>query len=305
MAKFVKKIDVSIITVAYNSQNELEAWVKSIESSCRKYSYEMIVSDNTPTRVCEPVVKKLQNKYQNLIYVYNNANLGFSKGNNVGIKLSKGSYVLFLNPDMEVGEGTIDGMIDFLKDHPEAGTATPAVFLDNGELDDSCHRGFPTPWRAFCHFSGLSRLFPRIPFFSGYNLTYLNFSEVHEIDALAGSFLIVDRQLGEKLNWWDEDYFFYGEDIDFCYRIKKRGLKIYYVPEFQAVHHKGLSSGIKKVSKEKSKATRDVKIWATNQRFRAMEIFYGKHYKNKYPWFVTEVVLLGIKMKKVITLRSL
>lgn len=305
MAKSVKKIDISIITVAYNSQNELEAWAKSIEKSCRTYTYEMIISDNTPTRICEPIVKKLQKKYSNLIYTYNNANLGFSKGNNVGIRLSKGEYVLFLNPDMEVGVGTIDGIIDFLKNNPEAGTATPAVYLDNGQLDDSCHRGFPTPWRALCHFSGLSALFPKISFFAGYNMTYLDFTKTHEIEALAGSFLVVRRELGEKLKWWDEDFFFYGEDIDFCYRIKKMGLKIFYVPQFQATHHKGLSSGIKKISKEKSRATNEVKVWATNQRFRAMEIFYDKHYKKKYPWLVTQFVLTGIKLRRAMALRSL
>lgn len=305
MAKNVKEVDISIITVAFNSQNELEAWAKSIEGACKKYSYEMIISDNTPTDACQPVVRKLQKKYPNLIYKYNNANLGFSKGNNVGIKLSKGSYVLFLNPDMEVGAGSIDGMIDYLKANPNVGTATPAVFLDNGKLDDSCHRGFPTPWRALCHFSGLARLFPQVPLFAGYNLTYLDLDKEHEIDALAGSFLIVSRALGTRLKWWDEDYFFYGEDIDFCYRIKKLGLKIYYVPKFRAIHHKGLSSGIKKVSKEKSKATKEVKIWATNQRFRAMEIFYNKHYKKKYPWILTQLVLLGIKVRRIIALRSL
>ncbi|MFI5265488.1 MAG: glycosyltransferase family 2 protein, partial [Candidatus Levyibacteriota bacterium] len=104
---------------------------------------------------------------------------------------------------------------------------------------------------------------------------------------------------------WDEDYFFYGEDIDFCYRIKKMGLKIFFVPEYKAIHHKGLSSGIKKVSAEASKATLDTKIWATNHRFKAMEIFYNKHYKKKYPWIITKAVLLAIKLKHAMTLKNL
>ena len=306
MAKSIKNnIDVSVITVAYNSENEMPQWAESVVASCKKYSCEMIVTDNSPTRKCEAVIKKLQKKYPNLLYKYNDANLGFSRGNNVGIKMSSGSYVLFLNPDMVVEKGTIDGMIDFLKSHPEAGSATPAVFLHDGTLDDSCHRGFPTPWRALCHFSGLSRFFPKSKIFAGYNLTYLDFSKTHEIDALAGSFLLLKRELGESLKLWDEDYFFYGEDIDFCYRIIQKGLKIYYVPEFKALHHKGISSGIKKVSKNQSKATREVRLWATNHRFRAMEIFYNKHYKKKYPFLLTGLVLIAIKIKKQIAIRTI
>lgn len=223
-------IDLSIITVAFNSQNEMPQWIESIERTVKKYSFEIIISDNSLTPDTDKVIKKLKDKHLNITYVYNNANLGFSRGNNVGVKKSHGEYVLFLNPDMVVEEGTIDGMVSFLKKHPDAGTATPAVFLPSGRLDDSCHRGFPTPWRSFCYFSGLSKLFPKSKLFAGYNMTYFDFSKNHEVDSLAGSFLLVSRSLGNQLNWWDEDYFFYGEDIDFCYRIKKMGFKIYFVP---------------------------------------------------------------------------
>lgn len=302
---FMGKIDLTIITVAFNSQNEMQQWVESIEKTVKKYSFEIIISDNSPNRDTEKVVKKLQEKHPNVIYIYNDANLGFSRGNNVGVKKSHGEYVLFLNPDMVVEEGTIDGMVSFLKEHSDAGTATPAVFLPSGKLDDSCHRGFPTPWRSFCYFSGLSKMFPRLKLFAGYNMTYLDFQKTHEIDALAGSFLLVSSELGEKLKWWDEDYFFYGEDIDFCYRIKKMGLKIFFVPQYKALHYKGLSSGIKDTSKAVSQASIDTKIWATNQRFKAMEIFYNKHYKKKYPWILTQSVMLAIKIKKRLTLRRI
>ncbi|HMS22657.1 MAG TPA: glycosyltransferase family 2 protein [Candidatus Levybacteria bacterium] len=301
----MKTVDLSIITVAFNSQNEIKKWVESIEKTVSKYSYEMIISDNSPNSETEKVVLELQKKHPELIYIHNHGNLGFSKGNNVAIKKAKGKYFLFLNPDMEVGEGTIDGALSFLVEHNDAGSATPAVYLPNNKLDDSCHRGFPTPWNSFTYFSGLSRKFPRIKLFAGYNMTYLDLTKVHTIDALAGSFLIISRDLGEKLKWWDEDYFFYGEDIDFCYRIQKAGYKIYYLPEYKAIHYKGMSSGIKDVSKEVSKATIETRIWATNQRFKAMEIFYKKHYKKKYPWLVNTLVSVAIKTKHKMALKNL
>ncbi|MGE5041276.1 MAG: glycosyltransferase family 2 protein, partial [Candidatus Levyibacteriota bacterium] len=150
----------------------------------------------------------------------------------------------------------------------------------------------------------LSKMLPKSKLVAGYNMTYLDLSKTHEIDALAGSFLLVKRELGEKLHWWDEDYFFYGEDIDFCYRIKKMGLKIYFVPEYKALHYKGVSSGIKKVSENNSRATNDTKIWATNHRFKAMEIFYHKHYAKQYPWVVNKMVLSAIELKKTLALRK-
>ncbi|MGE5041971.1 MAG: glycosyltransferase, partial [Candidatus Levyibacteriota bacterium] len=190
----MKKVDLSIITVAFNSQGEISAWVESLVKTIKKYSFEMIISDNSPNHETEKVVQKLREKHKNLIYIFNDANLGFSKGNNVGVKKSSGEYVLFLNPDVIVEEETIDGIIDFLKEHPDAGTATPAVFLPNGELDDSCHRGFPTPWNSFTYFSGLSKMLPKSKLVAGYNMTYLDLSKTHEIDALAGSFLLVKRE---------------------------------------------------------------------------------------------------------------
>lgn len=301
----MKHIDISIVTVAFKSQNEITQWVEAIEKTVSKFSYEIIISDNSPDDETEKVVARLQKTRPHLLYKNNHANLGFSAGNNVGVKMSHGGHVLFLNPDMVVEEGTIDGMLEFMKEHEDAGSATPAVFLPDGRLDDSCHRGFPTPWNSFTYFSGLAKMFPKSKLFAGYNMTYLNLDATHEIDALAGSFLLVSRKLGEELKWWDEDYFFYGEDIDFCYRIKKKGLAIYFVPTYKAIHYKGMSSGIKKVSKDASQATLDTKIWATNQRFSAMEIFYKKHYKKKYPWIINELVFIAIKLKRTMTLRSL
>jgi GT2 family glycosyltransferase len=112
--------------------------------------------------------------------------------------------------------------------------------------------------------------------------------------------MLVPRFVGEKLGWWDEDYFFYGEDLDFCFRIKKAGYKIYFVPTFRALHLKGISSGIKKVSKEKTHASSATKKLATFHRFHAMEIFYDKHYKDKYPKIVNFLVLNGINFRRKI-----
>src|SRR3989344_4577388 len=179
----MKEVDVSVIVVTFNSEDTIENCIKAVEDTVRRHAFEIIVSDNSENLETEKVVSNILDK--NISYIHNNENLGFSKGNNVAVKKAKGKYVLFLNPDTVVYEKTIDGMLDFMDEHPEIGASTCFVELPNGKLDDSSHRGFPTPWGAFSHFSGLSKAFPKSKMFGGYNLSYLNTSKTHEVEALA------------------------------------------------------------------------------------------------------------------------
>jgi len=310
MGKFIKKrgIDLSIIIVSYNTKKLLEECIRSVQKTTKKIGFEIIVVDNASSDGSYQMLENLQKEKvfnKSLILIKSKENIGFSKGNNLGIKVSSGKYLLFLNPDTVVYEKTKDGMFEFMEQHPECGASTCFVELLSGKLDDSSHRGFPTPSRSFFHFSGISKVFKNIKLFNGYNLSYLDISKTHEIDSLAGSFMLVPFNVGDKLGWWDEDYFFYGEDIDFCYRIKKAGYKIYFVPEFKTLHLKGISSGIKSVSKDITKATNETKRRATHHRFNSMEIFYNKHYKKIYPKIVTYLVLVGIKIKRKIAERKI
>lgn len=294
--------DISIIIVSYNTKVFLQ---KCLESLCKnqpkKYLYEIIVVDNDSKDDSVAMVKA---EFPDVHLIENKENLGFSKANNVGIKQSTGRYVLFLNSDTEIEEGTLETMTAFMDMHKEAGAATCAVLMSNGKIDDASHRGFPTPWNAFCHFSGLSKLFPYSMTFNGYNMAWKDLDKVHSIDALAGAFMIVRREAGEKVQWWDEDYFFYGEDLDFCFMLKKHGWKVYYVPTTKILHYKGVSGGIKGVSKEVTTASKETRRRATLARFNAMKIFYTKHYRQIYPGIVTWVVMHAIAIKLWFTLRK-
>lgn len=290
-------VDLSIIIVNYNTKEFLKRCLNSILSSIDgKISYEIIVVDNNSSDQSTEMVKK---EFPQIKLIANKDNAGFSKANNQGIKISeKNRYVLFLNPDTIMQNQTIEQMLKFMDSNKIAGAATCKLIMLNGEIDDASRRGFPTPWNAFCHFSGLAGLFTKSKLFSGYNLGWMNLSETHEIDALAGAFMLVRRIAGEQVGWWDEDYFFYGEDIDFCYMLKQKGWKIYYVPTVFATHYKGVSGGIKSVSQELTTASEQTKKRATRWRFNAMRIFYNKHYKQKYPWIVNQLVNAGISIKE-------
>lgn len=296
-------MDISIIIVSYNTQEFTKKCIDSIyKSKLNDLKYEIIVVDNASS---DNTVKILKKHFPKIICIENKDNFGFSKACNQGVRDSSGRYLLFLNPDTEVDKDTIPYMISFMEKNKEAGASTCFVKLPSGKLDDGAHRGFPTPWNSFCYFLGLSRLFPQSKLFSGYTLGHLDLTKTHEVDSAVGAFMIVRRIAGDDTRWWDEDYFFYGEDIDFCYKLKEKGWKIYFVPKVSVLHHKGVSGGIKKQSKHISTADYQTKIIATNARFNAMRIFYKKHYKDKYPRLLSWFVLSAVEMKRKKALSSI
>lgn len=289
-------IDLSIIIVNYNTKEFLKKCIFSITKNVKDVSYELIIADNNSSDNSAEMVKK---EFPQIKLIVNKENVGFSKANNQGIKASRESkYVLFLNPDTIMQDQTIEEMLKFMDSHKDIGAATCKLIMPNGKIDDASHRGFPTPWNSFCHFTGLSRIYPKSLIFAGYNLGWMNLKKTHEIDVLCGAFMLVRRQAGEQVGWWDEDYFFYGEDIDFCYELKQKGWKIYYVPKVWITHYKGVSGGIKSVSKEISTASEETKRRATKWRFDAMRTFYNKHYEQKYPWIINFLVDKGILFRE-------
>ncbi len=292
-------LDLSIIIVSYNTAEITVGAVRSVIDTAKKISYEIIVVDNASTDGSVEAIKKL--KSSRVTVIQNKKNEGFSKANNIGVARAEGRYILFLNSDTVVHENTLDGMVEWMDENPKVGAATCKLVMPNGKLDDASHRGFPTPLRSLFHFSGIASIFPNSSFFNGYHLGWKDINKTHEIEALVGAFMLVRHKAGEDVGWWDEEYFWYGEDLDFCYRLSKNGWKIFYVPEYSTLHYKGVSGGLKKESREITQATKETKLKATNARFDAMKIFYKKHYINTYPRLITNLVFLGIDLKKFIT----
>lgn len=289
-----KKIDLSVIILNYNTKDLLQDCLQSVLKSKKSgFSYEIIVVDNASTDGSAAMVKK---EFAQVRLIQSNKNVGFAAGNNLAIPHISGRYVLFLNPDTIVFPNTFKEMIVFMDNHSRVGASTCRVELLNGKLDEGCHRGFPTPWNAFCHFTRLEKIFSKVKLFSGYSLGFLPLGTIHEIDACSGSFLFVRRKIGNSLEWFDEDYFWYGEDIDFCYRIKQKGWKIFYVPKVKIIHYKGAASGMKRQTRQISTATKKTRKKALTSSTEVMKIFYQKHYQEKYPKFINWLVRRGIDL---------
>lgn len=295
-------VDLSIIILNYNTKKLTLESIESIEKSYPEEvasgQYEVIVTDNASPDGSLEAFKdyKKQTKIKLFHVVDNGGNIGFAAGNNKGIPYAKGRYILFLNPDTVVYKKTFPFLLDFLEKHPDAGAVTCKVDLPKGGIDEASHRGFPTPWNAFTHFSGLEKAFPKNKLFSGYIQGWKDMNSTHEVDSITGAFLMIPRKVGEEVGWWDEDYFFYGEDLQFCYNIRKKGYKIYYVPQVSILHYGGVSSGIKNKKQSSTLTTADAerKKIMQGHRFNAMRIFYKKNYESKYPKLLTWFVHRGI-----------
>ena len=229
--------DLSIIIVNYNTEGLLADCLRSVfAAAAPKNGLDVIVVDNNSSDGSVPMVAK---QFKQVKLVRNKANLGFARANNEGFKITKGKYILFLNSDTVVKRYSLVKPLKFLKNHPKVGAITIKLVTADGSLDIDNHSGYPTPWASFTHFSYLSRLFPHSSIFNPYYLGLKKLNRIHTIPVAAGSFLMMPAKIFDQIGRWDEAYYFYGEDIDLCYRINQAGYKIIYYPKVSTLHLKG------------------------------------------------------------------
>ncbi len=290
---------LSIIILNLNTKDFLRDCLQSLSNSeLEKDRFEVIVSDNGST---DGSVEMVRTEFPRVKIVENGRNLGFAAGNNAGLlSISKNShYVLFLNSDTKVPPETLPEMLKFMDENNKVGASTCFIETRDGSIDWNCHRGFPTPSTSLSYFLGLHRILPRSKLFAGYYQTDKDLTTTHEVDGLEGAFMLVRREAGEQValseaKWWDEDFFFFGEDLDFCYRLKEKGWQIVYHPKVKIWHYKGGTHGFNNQGVvEFSKVDRRKLIESTTE---AMKLFYQKHYQDKYPFWLTEIVITAIKL---------
>lgn len=298
------KVILSVIILNYNSGKYLSQCLESIVKSNLNKGIEIIIVDNKSSDESFVLAQKVKNTNSNINFVFLplESNLGFAAGNNQGVKKisSDSKYVLFLNPDTTVEKDTLKGMINFFESDCKVDAATCFITLAlTGKMQPECHRGFPYPWRSFCHFSGLSKLFPHTKLFDGYFLGHLNMAKTHLVEACVGAFLMVKKSVGETIGWWNEKYFFYGEDLDFCYKLRQKKFRLYFVPDYKITHFQGVSSGLISKTKHISQASRETKIKSAKASTQAMRIFYQENLVEQYPFFLRPIIMAGIKLLEI------
>jgi GT2 family glycosyltransferase len=286
-------MDISFVITPWNCKDLLKATIDSVKKSKTKFTYEVIVYDHGST---DGSLEMLENEYPD-VKLIKGGDVGFAAANNEGLKISTGRYVVLLNADTEVSEDTIETMINFMDSRPDIGVATGKLVLAvSGKLDPACRRGFPTPWVSFARFSGLAKLFPKSALFNRYNMSYLSEDDEYEIDSCSGAFQMSRREVVDKIGYLDDTFYMYGEDIDWCYRAKEAGWKVYYYPKTVILHYKGYLSG-------KSKTKKRHNPRPTWEFHRAMVLFYDKHYKNKYPRIFRLFIKLAIWLRYLLIAR--
>ena len=257
-------MDLSVIIVSYNVKYFLEQCLVSVLKAAEGIDCEIFVIDNNSDDESCSMVK---NRYPGINLIINHTNRGFSAANNQAIKAAKGKYILILNPDTIVEEDTFSKCIDFMEIHPDAGALGVRMIDGKGRFLPESKRGIPYPATAFFKMTGLSYLFPKSILFNKYQLGYLDEMETNKADVISGAFMFLRKKAVHKTGLLDEDYFMYGEDIDYSYRLLKAGFSNYYFPGTTITHFKGQST-----------SKTDIKVTLTF--YRAMLIFVHKHLKD-------------------------
>ena len=276
---------LSIVIVNYNVEYFLEQCLRSVEVALRGIDAEVFVVDNNSV---DGSVEMLKAKFPQVKLIANKDNPGFAKANNQAIRQCSGEYVLLLNPDTVVEEKTFSTALNFMDQHPEAGSLGIKMIDGKGRYLPESKRGMPTPWTAFYKIAGLSTLFPRSKIFARYYLGHLSEDKNQEIEILAGAFMLLRREALDKVGLLDEDYFMYGEDIDLSYRILKGGYKNYYLADSSIIHYKGEST--------KKGSLNYVLIF-----YRAMIIFAQKHFSGRYAGIFSFFINLAIYLRAALS----
>lgn len=281
-------LDLGVVILNYNTRELLRACLRTVLASEGDFCYQVCVVDNAST---DGSAEMVRNEFPQAMLITSASNGGFSYGNNLGLRrfgfaedgAAAPRCALLLNPDTEVSPSALADMLAFMDAHPRCGVAGPKLVRLDGSLDLACRRSFPSPEISLYRMAGLSRLFPGSRRFGRYNMTYLDPDQVTQVDSVVGAFMLVRGEAIRQVGLLDETFFMYGEDLDWAYRIKEQGWEVWYNPAVTVLH----------VKEAASKSS----IKARQEFYRAMEIFYRKHYAATTPRWLHWLIVGGISLR--------
>ncbi|MCC6180058.1 MAG: glycosyltransferase family 2 protein [Chloroflexi bacterium] len=279
-----RPVDLSVVILSYNTRALLEQCLDAVVENLDNLQAEVFVVDSGST---DGSIELVRDQYPDVRLTVTQGFGGFAHANNLALRGATGRYQLLLNSDTRLPPGGLARVVAFLDRHPEAGVVGVKLVKEDGSLDLACRRGFPTPEVAFYRMVGLGRLFPHSPRFGRYNLTYLDPDLTSEVDSVCGAFMCVRRDALQEVGLLDERFYFYGEDLDWSLRFHKRGWKVYYYPEVEVLHYKGQTS-------------RQQSDRLIGEFYRAMRVFFRKHYARQSPGLLRHAVYSGIAVSEAL-----
>lgn len=258
-------MQLSIIILNYNVRYFLEQCIKSVQSAMEGIEAEIIVVDNNSQDSSATMMREL---FPEVLYLSNQENLGFPKGNNIGVKHAKGKYICILNPDTVVAEDTFHQLLAFFEHKEKLGIVGCQLIDGRGGFLPESKRGIPTYWRSLMKITGFYRLFPSSAFFNGYYAAHLPQNKNGAVEVLVGAFMFMPRTLYLELGGFDERFFMYVEDTDLSYSSLKAGYENYYFADTTIIHYKGEST--------------DKDLEYVKRFHKGTQIFYEKHFRKSY-----------------------
>jgi GT2 family glycosyltransferase len=228
-------MDISVVIVGWNAKPYLKLCLESLTEAPPRRSVEIIVVDNASADGSSEMIKA---QFPHVRVIRSEENLGFAKGNNVGIRQCQGRYVALVNPDVIVFPGCLDALADFLDQNPKVGNVGPRVFNPDMSMQSTC-RKFPTLWNNFCSTTGLEKVFKNSKFFAGEHMFYFPHDRILPVDVLVGCFSMIRRETFDDVGLLDENLFMYGDDVDWCRRAWKAGWQVVFFSEARAIHDRG------------------------------------------------------------------
>ena len=228
--------DLGICILTLKSKEKVLACLDSLFKTTQELDIDVIVVDNHSD---DGTVEEIRAQFPRVHLIVNDANLGYSKAVNQGLRVLEARYYVLLNPDTIVLDSAFNHLIQFMDNTPEAGICSPRVLNQDGSVQYQARRGEARPWDVFSYFSGLSKLFPNNPRFSGYLLTHIDNNRISEVMAVSGSCMMIRKEVIDQIGYLDERYFAYQEDTDYCFHARQVGWKVYYVPHAEVIHYGG------------------------------------------------------------------
>jgi len=269
--------ELSVCIVNWNTRNDLERAIASVIGSDPGLNPEVIILDNASRDGSAAMVRE---RFPRVALIESEENLGFAKGYNAAVQQASGKYLLVLNPDTEVQPNSLKPLIDFLDSHEDAAAVGPRLLNSDGTIQYSCRR-FPKPMAAVLRNTVIGRILPRNHYTRDYLMADWDHDEPREVDWISGAAICIRAKAWNEVGGFDERFFMYAEDMDWCLRARNAGWKIYYCPDAVVVHHIGRSSDQRPVG-------------MVIQFHRSMARFYSKHYAADWPRAVRALPVLGI-----------
>jgi len=281
-------LQLSIVIVNYKVKFFLEQCLHSLRKAGRNLDHEIWVVDNHSDDGSREWLEPL---FPEVKFVWNSENKGFAKANNQVLDHLRGKHILFLNPDTILSELVLTQCLTFLNEHPKVGAVGVKMVDGRGNFLWESKRSFPTASVSFFKMIGLTAMFPRSSTFAKYHLGNLDENANHEVDILSGAFMMLRKEVLDKIGGFDERFFMYGEDIDLSYRIKQAGWQNYYLGKANIIHFKGES-------------TRKGEINYQRRFYGAMKEFYKKHFGRKHAGLSGFFIMLAIEFRSLISVIS-